>query len=468
MTLPAGPPTLPLVQLLQWIFTPFAYLEDNQRRYGDIFTARFAGFPPFVLVSDPQAIDAILTAPVQQYDSGRANVILRPTLGDHSLLLLDGELHQRQRQLLMPPLHGERMRAYGQLICQITEAVMDQWQVGQNLTLRPWMQEISLQVILKAVFGLADHRRYQELKQLLSSLLELLTSPVGNVLAFFVNLQMDLGPWSPTGKFLHLKAQIDQLIYAEIAERRQEGSDRSDILSLLLAARDEVGQPMSDQELRDELMTLLIAGHETTATALTWALYWIHRSPEVKARLLVELDSVGEDADPGILAKLPYLNAVCAETLRIYPIALITLLRIARQPVDLQGVHFAPDTYLAPCIYLVHQRPDLYPQPREFRPERFLERQFSAYEYLPFGGGHRRCIGAAFALYEMKLVLATLLRHWQFRLTDSRPVRPQRRGLTMAPAGGVKITAVATTARSPQKRPQREVPPDSARTPIAP
>lgn len=227
---------------------------------------------------------------------------------------------------------------------------------------------------------------------------------------------------------------INRLIYAEIADRRRAfDPTRSDILTLLLSARDEAGEAMSDEELRDELMTLLVAGHETTATALTWAMYWIHTIPSVKQKLLAELDALDNRADPGTIAKLPYLNAVCSETLRIYPVGFIAQLRIVQSPISVAGYPFAAEDVLIPCIYLVHHRSDLYPEPNQFRPERFLERQFSPYEYLPFGGSNRRCIGAAFALFEMKLVLATILRQYELELDEPNPVKPVRRGVTIAP-----------------------------------
>jgi cytochrome P450 family 110 len=440
MQLPDGPNTIPMVQLLQWIFQPLEYMDACADRYGDIFTVRFSGFPTAIFTSNPKAIEQVFVANPKTFDSGSGSEILRPTLGDNSLLLLDGDRHQRQRQLLMPPFHGERMRAYGQTIWQITEQVTRQLQPGQSFVMRTPMQEISLRVILQAVFGLNEGERLQQLRQRLIDFLKLTTSPFGSVLAFFKVLQHDLGAWSPTGKFYRLKAQIDELIYREIQERRsQPDIERTDILSLLMAARDEAGQPMTDEELRDELMTLLLAGHETTATALTWAFYWIHHLPHVKEKLLAELEPLGKDPDPATIVRLPYLNAFCSETLRIHPIALITLIRVAKTPFQLLDYEFAPGTMLAPCIYLTHQREDLYPEPKQFKPERFLERQFSPYEFLPFGGGSRRCIGAAFSLYEMKLVLAYVLTHFHLALAHDRPIPPIRRGVTMAPAGGVEM-----------------------------
>ncbi len=428
------------------------YLETSAQQYGDIFTTQWGSFAPFVIVSNPKAIQELLTADPKQFDSGSGNKILQPIVGDNSIALLDGKRHQRQRQLLTPPFHGERMRAYGKLICDITEQVITQQREGAPFAVRSAMQEISLQVILNAVFGLHEGQRYQQLKNLLASLLDVVSSPISSSLLFFKSLQIDLGAWSPWGYFLRRQQQIDRLLYAEIEERRgQTDSSRTDILSLLMSAKDSQGQPMTDEELRDELVSLLFAGHETTASAMAWALYWIHHLPDVRDRLLQELDTIGGELNPSAIAKLPYLNAVCSETLRIYPVAMLTFPRIVKSPFELMGYNFAPGTVISPCIYLTHHREDIYPEPKRFQPERFLEREFSPYEYFPFGGSDRRCIGMAFAMYEMKLVLATILSGWQLALTDNRPVRPVRRGVTLAPPANLKM--VVTNQRKAAKIP---------------
>ncbi len=231
-------------------------------------------------------------------------------------------------------------------------------------------------------------------------------------------------------------------MYAEIQERRDNpDTSREDILSLMMAARDEQNQPMTDKELRDELMTLLVAGHETTASSLTWAFYWIHHLPEVRKKLLGELDGVDIKNDLSTIGKLSYLKGVCAETLRIYPIALIAFPRINKAPIKIMDYEYPPETQLMPCIYLTHHREDLYPQPKQFKPERFIEKQYSAYEYLPFGGGNRRCIGMAFALFEMKLVLTTVLKNFELSIVNNHQVKPTRRGATLAPSGGKWLVA---------------------------
>jgi cytochrome P450 len=341
---------------------------------------------------------------------------------------------------LMPPFHGDRMRSYAEVIQSITTQTMSQWNTGSIFAVRPAMQAISLQVILQAVFGLQEGLRYEQLRQKLTQMLDGFGSPVGAMFLFYPILQKDWGEWSPWGRFLRLRQQVNELIYAEIAERRAyPDANRTDILALLMAARDPEGQPLSDAELRDELITLLFAGHETTASALAWALYWIAYLPDVRAKLLAELDGVDGDADPVAIARLPYLSAICQETLRLYPIAIGAFPRIVKQPMKIAGYELEEGTVVIPSIYLAHHRDAVYPEPKQFRPERFLERQYSPYEYLPFGGGDRRCIGSAFALFEMKLVLFQLISNLEMTLVNAKPIRPMRRGLTVAPSDRFRI-----------------------------
>lgn len=454
MKIPNGPSSSALIRrlrMLKWIFRPLSVLEQRAKRYGDPFVISKNTSPWVVYFSNPKAIQQIFTADPELFDTNSANKILLPLLGESSLILLGGERHQRQRRLLMPPFHGDRLRTYGQVICAITEQVISQWKVGEAFTVRASMQEISLQVILSAVFGLHEGQRFDQLREILTLLLDSVGSPLSSVLLFFPSLQKDWGPLSPWGRFLQLKQQIDQLLIAEIqARRKQADPNRDDILSLLIAARDETGQAMSDAELRDELLTLLFAGHETTASALAWALYWIDHLPEVQSKLLHELNTLPPDADPTAIARLPYLTAVCQETLRIYPIAINTFPRVTKSAIEIMGYQFEPGTVLMPSIYLTHQREDIYPEPKLFKPERFLERQFSSYEYLPFGGGERRCIGLAFAQFEMKLVLATILSRCELKLASNRPVKPTRRGLTVAPPANMQMVV---TQRRQQKTP---------------
>src|SRR5919199_5866018 len=429
MKLPDGPRTPSLLQTIQLIAQPTQFLDVCRERYGDPFTLRVLGLnsPPVVFFSQPQAIQEIFTLPSSQLDFRKATHVFEPLMGSQSLILQEGRSHQRQRQLMMPPFKSDRMKSYGQLICEITEQAMTQWKPGLSFSIHKAMPEITLQIILRVVFGIDPGPRYQQLEKLLSSLLEDVTTPLYSSLFFFPPLQQDLGAWSPWGHFLRRRQQIDDLIYAEITERREHANEsRTDILSMLISARDENGQQMSDVELRDQLVSLLLLGYETTAAALTWAFYWIHSCTSVCETLRRELDDSGNNIKPETMAQLPYLTAVCAETLRVNPIALICTPRRALEPVQVAGYHFDTGTILVPCIYLAHRRPEVFPDAQQFKPDRFLNQKFSPFEYLPFGGGARGCIGMAFSMFEMKLVLATILSRYQLALVDPRPVRPVR------------------------------------------
>lgn len=379
-----------------------------------------------MVVSHPQAIKEIFTAPQGHFDSGKANQAFRPLLGNNSLLLLDGSSHQRQRRLLMPPFHGDRLRTYGQLICDITRQEISQWPVNKPFVIRKELQVITLRIILQVVFGSEQVQRVKMLNQCLSSLVDSFISPF---------------PWR-LFSFSRTKQQLDELIYAEIRQRRQQAnSSAADILTLLLAAQDEVGQPMTDEEIRDELITLVMAGYETTTTAVLWALYWVTKLPSAREKLQRELGKVGSSPTPSEIAQLPYLTAVCSETLRIYSITGFTFDRIVKVPLKVMDYEFEPGTVLSPCAYLTHQRDELYPEPKLFKPERFFERQFSPYEYYPFGGGNRSCIGMTFAQFEIKLVLATILSRLRLSLVNHRPVRPVPRGVTLTTPLSLRMVA---------------------------
>lgn len=431
--------TLPQIQLLNWILRPLDFMEVNHQRYGDIFRVRGSLFD-WVFLAHPEAIKYVLTHDNKEFSApGKANQIIQPLVGDRSLFLLDGIAHRRQRQLVLPPFHGERLKVYGELIRDISQQVIAKLTPGVSFRAREVMQQVSMRVILQAVFGLYESDRYHRLNTLLCQRLDMVNGPVASMQIFFPLLRQDLGRWSPGHKVNQVMAEIDQLLYAEISDRRAHPDpSRTDILSLLLLATDEEGNGMSDQELRDELMTLLVAGHETTATAMAWALYWIHRQPEVRQKLLAELDAASP-LDPQSLTKLPYLNAVCCETLRFYPVAMLTFARQVEEPVELMGYPLEPGEYVMPSIYLLHRREDLYPNPTQFRPERFLERQYGPFEFMPFGSGNRRCVGDALALYEMKIVLGTLLSACELTLVTDQPVQPQRRGITLSMKGGVEM-----------------------------
>jgi cytochrome P450 family 110 len=453
MTLPIGSSTPALLQTLSLVADPIAFFDRQSAQYGDTFTTRVLGLnsPPVVFLSHPDAIQAVFTTFADAFEFGKVTHVFRPLVGNESLIMQEGARHQRQRQLLMPALHREQLHSQGHLICQLTQKRMIEWNVGETIAIRSEMSEISLQVILQVVFGLVPGVRYERLKQLLAQLLEAITSPLYSTQFFFPILQQNFAAWSPWGKFLEQMAQIDALIYAEIHDRRSQSlHNRTDILSVLMMARDEQGESMSDQELRDQLMTLLLLGHETTASGLTWAFYWLHRHPECLDRLHQELENLGENPDPVALSQAPYLTAVCKEALRIYPIALISQPRKVKRTIEIQGCIYEPGTVLIPSIYLAHRREATYEQADQFRPERFLERKFSAYEYLPFGGGSRSCVGMALSMFEMKLVLATVLSWYEFESTLNRPVRPARRGITFVPPDSFQLKVVRDRAFIPE------------------
>jgi cytochrome P450 len=434
----------PFLQTLELIANPIRFFEKYQCRYGDIFSARILGnhSPAVFFIGEPQAVEQIFTAPSEQFQLGKITHVFRPFTGDRSLIMLDGEEHLRQRKLLIPPLHGKRMHFYQEVICELTAEEMQSIPKKQPFSVRPLMAEITLKVILRVVFGLKPGSRSQQLQELIAELLEAITNPFYSSLFFFPALQRDWGKYSPWGNFVRKQSAIDALIYAEIQERRQQDySQQTDILSLLLSATDEAGNGMSDQELRDQLITLLFLGHETTASSLAWMFYWVYSSPQVWKKLTAEITALGPSPQPQDLIQLPYLDAVCKETLRLYPIALISQPRVVQETITIHHTSFPPETILVPCIYLAHHREETFPNSQQFQPERFLENQFSAYQYFPFGGGSRACIGAAFSLYEMKLIFATLFANLDLKLAPQTSIKPVRRGITIVPSGGVRLVA---------------------------
>ncbi|MGD1701922.1 cytochrome P450 [Dapis sp. BLCC M229] len=434
-----GPKTPALFQRLQSLLNPLNTLESRTEKYGDIYTtAGVAG--KTVIVSNPKDLEEVLTKDNGNEYEVPGQKILKSVFGEHSIFALSGDRLRRERKLLMPPFHGDRMRNYGELIRNITKEAASKLMVGKIFIARKLMEEITMQVLLEIIFGLYDSPQLLEIRLMLADWIGITANPLRASLLLFPGLQKDLGPWSPWGKYQRQLQKLDRLLYAEIATRRaQLDPNCTDILTLMLLAQDEEGQGMTDQEIRDELLTLLFSGHETTATALTWAIYWVHRQPEVYQKLMQELATVEADTDPMKIFRLPYLTAVCQETLRIYPPVMLTFLRQTKKTVELNGYQLEAGTMLHGSIYLTHHREDLYPEPKKFKPERFLERQFSPYQYLPFGGGQRRCIGTALANFEMRLVLATLLSNFEMELADNRPVKPQRRGFTLGTSTGVKM-----------------------------
>jgi cytochrome P450 len=424
-TLPAGPSAPPVLQTARWLLRPISFLEMCRRRFGDAFSVRFLGFQtPMVMVSDPEAIRALYSASEHGLPPGRT-FALQAIMGSRSVLLLEGREHLARRRLMLPPFHGARMRAYEDTVGEVVEREVATWPVREPFALHPRMQRVTLEVILRAVFGVTDRDRREQLAERLSRLLAD-TSSAG--LQFGVLLSRRIGGPDPLERLGALRGEIDALLEREIAERRANPSE--DILSLLVEARFEDGEPMDDAEIRDQLMTLLLAGHETTATGLAWSFDLLLRNPDVLTRLVAAVDA-GEEA---------YVRAVVAESLRLRPVVPLAGRRLASE-LRVDGHVLPPGTDVTPAIWLTHTRPDRYPEPYAFRPERFLGDAPSTYAWIPFGGGIRRCLGAAFAEMEMRVALAEILRRRTLRPAASDAERVARRNVTFSPANGTRVTA---------------------------
>lgn len=439
-TLPPGPKTNPAIQLLQWMSNTLKYMDSARQKYGDLFTVYLGSkTQPTVYVSDPQAIQQIFDGESQQF-SNPGNQLFKPFLGQYSLITLIEAEHKRHRQLIMPSFHGKHLKAYAQTIDDLIEQIFEALTPGETFSAYGATREISGQIILSVVLGVNKGERISKLNQLISSLLNYAKYPFVSSLFFFPWLRKDFGRWSPWGYVRHLMRQIDELIYAEIAERRQNyDPERTDILNLMMGAKDEAGEALSDRELRDEVVTLVVAGQDGIASAMAWSLYWVHHMPEVRDKLRQEIDSLGPNQNLLDIARLSYLTAVSQEILRISPVEIQPQPRIVKSPIKLLDYDLPIGTVVVPSIYLVHQREDLYPEPQKFKPERFLERKFSYYEYLPFGGGSRRCIGAAFSMLIVKSIIAIAISRYQLELKCDRPVYPTLSGLNLVPGDDVEM-----------------------------
>jgi cytochrome P450 len=359
---------------------------------------------------------------------------LAPLVGEHSVLLLDGPAHKRGRSVIMPPFHGARLQSYGQLIQDLTLEQAAAWQSGQTLRMHTVMQALSMKIILTVVFGVQAPERLQVFERTVIAYFQAFTS----LLVYGMPLRRNFGGFGPWSRFMTIADRLEQLLDEAISARRQSDEDGDTVLSLLLAARYEDGQTMTDAEVRDELKTLLIAGHETVAVALAWALYWLHRQPDVMQRLQAELCTRHRPPHADDLAHLPYLSAVCSEALRLYPVVPAVSRRLC-QPFSLRGYTVPAGVAVGAAIPLAHCNPERFPDPLRFRPERFLEQTYTPFEYLPFGGGTRRCVGAAFAVYELKVVLGTILAQHRFESAAEPPARPVPRTFTLGPKGGVPL-----------------------------
>jgi cytochrome P450 len=425
-TLPPGSRAPAAVQAVRYARNPLGFLSGEQRRYGDIFSVRFPFFGRIVYVTHPDLVKAVFTGPPADFHAGEANAtVLEPALGPHSVLTLDDEPHMRQRKLLLPPFHGDRVSHYGELIVEMTRREMESWPVGEPFALRPHTQRITLAVIMRAVFGVHNEARLARFERLIDDF----ARRVG-VITSFPMLRRNLGPGSPWPRFLRSREALDGFIYEEIRLRRAEPGheERDDVLSLLMGARDEDGEPMSDQELRDEMVTVLGAGHETTATGLAWAVERLVRSPAVLAKLRERL-AAGDDE---------YLGATIKETLRARPV-IVDVARKLKAPATIGGYELPAGQFVLPAIAALHYREDLFPEPGEFRPERFLDGRADNYAWIPFGGGIRRCIGAAFAEYEMRTILREFVERAELRALTPEPERVKVRNITLAPARGTRV-----------------------------
>jgi cytochrome P450/predicted unusual protein kinase regulating ubiquinone biosynthesis (AarF/ABC1/UbiB family) len=434
--LPGGPDAPPLFQALRWVQWPLPLMDECAARFGDVFTLRLPSSPPIVMFSHPDAIKTIFTGDEEDLRAGEANFRLEPILGRQSLLLLDGKEHLRERRLLQPPFHGDRMLAYGAVMRDITAEAVGRWPLGRPFAIHPEMQGVTLDVILRTVFGLDEGPAKRDLRAALLALLA-----IGSNGQTLLAAQQSTGSRAgAVARFFAARERVDRLLYAEIAARRRaDVSGRADILSLLAQATYEDGTPLADEALRDELMTMLLAGHETTATALAWAVSHVLADAGVRARLASELRDAGPTPlDPQHVTRLEYLDAVCRETLRLTPIVPLVGRRLTR-PMTIGGVDLPAGVVASPCIYLAHRRPERWPDPTRFRPERFLESKPTPYEFLPFGGGVRRCLGMAFALVEMKIVLAEMLNRAEMRAAPGYQVRVVRRSVTLAPSEGMPV-----------------------------
>ncbi len=423
-SLPPGPRLPKALQTVGWWTRPTGFLDRCRRLYGKRFTIGLAAQDPFVMISDPEEIKQVFTAPPEVLYPGEGARILEPIVGPNSILLLDEGPHMTQRKLVLPAFHGKRMKGLEPMVTEVAREQIESWPREQTAPIHPRMQGLTMEVILAAVFGLRSGERLDALRLALTEMLEFGLSPL-SLLPPAQRAPLGLGPWA---KFIRARARADELIYAEIDERRHStDAGGSEIISSLLEARHEDGSPMSDEEIHDELLTLLVAGHETTATELAWALERLTREPRVMAELVAAIDEGDGE---------PYLTATIREILRHRPVLLNAAPRTVKKPIEVGGILYEPRVHLVASAWLVQHDPDIYPEPYEFRPERFLDTDPGTYTWIPFGGGRRRCIGASFAQMEMAIVLRELLRSTEVRAGADGPEFTIRRAITVTPGRG--------------------------------
>ena len=428
-SLPPGPPLPMPVQTVLWGACNGPFMRWCQRRYGDMFTIRLpkgGGSGTSVIVADPAAVKEVFGLPAECFTAAELAPVLEPFLGARSVLLLDGDRHRRERRLLTRGLHGEATSTYAEWVEEITEQDVASWPAGRAFAVWPHMQAITLTVMMRAVFGVPPGPELDEIRKPVHRMV----SDRGSVLILNPAWRKDFGQRSPWGRFIRLRADVHRMVEDEIARRRQahDLESRADIMSMLIQARDEDGKGLDDLELRDELMTMLFAGHETSATALAWAFDLLVHHPQVLDRLNSTLDDGDET----------YLDAVVKEVLRLRPV-IPDVGRVLTQQVSIGGRTLPAGVSVGPNLALLHRRPDLYPDPLAFRPERFLSQPAESPQWIPFGGGIRRCLGAPFATMEIRTVLRTVLRRMRLGPGSSRLARPRRRAVTLTPHNGAPV-----------------------------
>ena len=424
--MPPGPRMPPPMQTFGWWARPTGFLDRARRRYGKRFTVRLAAQDPFVILSDPAEIKQVFTAPPDVLHPGEGTRILEPIVGPNSILLLDEDAHMTQRKLVLPAFHGERMRGLESMIAEVTREQISAWPRDEVTPLHPRMQRLTLEVILAAVFGVRTGARLGPLRESLTAMLDFGMNPL-SLIPPARRAPFGRGPWA---RFLKIRARTDELIYGEIKDRRERQDEGgSEIINSLIAAHHEDGSPMSDVEIHDELLTLLVAGHETTATQLAWTIERLTREPRVLSTLVHAVDEGDGD---------PYLTAVIRESLRLRPVLLNAAPRTVKEPVEIGGITYEPRVHMLPSAWLVQHDPEIYPEPYAFRPERFLESDPGTYTWIPFGGGRRRCVGASFAQLEMAIVLRELLRTTEIRAGAEGPEATRRRAITVTPGRGAE------------------------------
>jgi cytochrome P450 len=444
--LPPGPPLPKALQTLGFLSGEPRFLEACRRRYGDVVHFRTLFDPGFVMVFDPAIVRDVFRAPPSQLRAGEANAPLSMVLGPRSVLVLDGAEHLRHRKLMLPPFHGQALTAHAEVMRAAADRAIDAWPVGREFALLPHMYVLTLDVIATAVFGIEEHARREELKRRIRAFLE----PMGSLFRVIVLLltRGRVRDEDSARRFEERRAAVDELILEEIELRRREPDleERGDALSLLLLARDEEGVGLSDAEVRDELVTLLVAGHETTAAGLAWTLDLVHRHPAVLERARAAVAG-GDDA---------YLDAIVRESLRLRPVVPGIGRVVREEPFVAGGYEIPPGMEINPSIRTMHRRAELFPRPGEFRPERFLgEDAPDTYTWIPFGGGTRRCLGASFALLEMRVVLARVLERAELRPVGRRQEKVRRRGVTMVPRQGARVLQPRPPRTTGAERPPR-------------